>query len=306
MSAYKSHSILIVFFSIFLLLFTGCGNAKEKNFKSQKKPDSEKTIKVTIGAIITPRGEIQYYRDLFKYLGKKISMKVEIINKDSYAQTNQMLKNGTVSAGFVCSGPYVSGHKNFGLELLAVPQVDGKTTYRSYIIVDKNSTINSFEQLKGKTFAFTDPESNSGKTAPIYMLAKMGKTPKSFFKKYIYTYGHDKSIWAVVEHVVDGAAVDSMVWKYMNKKDPKYTSQTKIIAKSQPFAIPPFVVRKGLSQKIKNSLKKALLSMNKNKEGKKILKHMMIDKFVEINDKSYNSIRKMKNYIKNSILINKK
>jgi phosphonate transport system substrate-binding protein len=301
MSAYKKGTFSFIFLLTFIFVFTGCNNEKDKSLTTQKTSTKKtKTLKLTMGAIITPRGGVVYYRDLFKYLGNKIGMKIETINKDSYSETNQMLKNAIVDSGFVCSGPYVSGHTSFGLELLAVPQVDGKTTYRSYIIVEKNSKINSFKELKGKVFAFTDERSNSGKTAPTYMLAKMGETPKSFFKKYIYTHGHDKSIWAVAEHIVDGAAVDSLIWNYMNKKNPQYTSKTKIIAKSPLYAIPPFVVRKGLSQKIKNSLKRALLSMNKDKKGREILKHIMIDKFVEIKDKNYNSIRDMKSYIKNT------
>ncbi|NOX14777.1 MAG: phosphate/phosphite/phosphonate ABC transporter substrate-binding protein, partial [Epsilonproteobacteria bacterium] len=268
MISYKKSLLFAMFLPIYIVLIAGCGDSKKKNIELQKiSTQNTQIIKATLGAIITPRGGIIYYKSLFKYLGKKIGKKIEIINKDSYKKTNQMLKNCIVDIGFVCSGPYVSGHKNFGLELLAVPVVDGKTTYNSYIIVRKNSKIDSLRQLQGKTFAFTDPQSNSGKTAPTYMLAKMHETPKTFFKKIIYTQGHDKSIWAVVEHIVDGAAVDSLIWNYMNKTDPTYTSKTKIIAKSQPYAIPPFVVRKGLNKKIKSSLRRALLSMNKDKEG---------------------------------------
>jgi hypothetical protein len=200
-----------------------------------------------------------------------------------------MFKNKEVDAGFVCSGPYVEGAKKFGLELLVVPKVYGKTTYNSYILVHKKSSINTLEDLRGKTFAFTDPLSNTGKEVPTYMLAKMGETPKSFFKEYIYTHGHDKSIWAVVENVVDAAAVDSLIWEYMNIKEPQYTSETKIIIKSKPYEIPPFVVRKGLDKKIKDDIKKVLLSMHKDKRGKKILDKMMIECFVEVEDKNYDN-----------------
>jgi len=288
----------LVFLISLFVLFTGCDKKEQRDVvQNEEKIVKKDTLNITIGAIITPKGGFVYYRHLLNYLGKKIGKKIKLVDKQSYSETNKMFKNGEADAGFVCSGPYVEGAKEFGLELLVVPQVYGKTTYNSYILVHKNSDINTFEDLRGKTFAFTDPMSNTGQEVPTYMLAKMGETPESFFKKYIYTHGHDKSIWAVVENVVDGVA--SLVWEYMNIKEPQYTSETKIIVKSEPYSIPPFVVRKGLDKKTKKAIKNVLLSMHKDKKGKKILKQMMIDCFVETHDKNYDSVREMKKIIKN-------
>jgi len=248
--------------------------------------------------MITPREGFVYYRGFLDYIGKKLDRHVEFIDRENYREINQLLKSGNVDAAFVCSGPYVEGHREFGLELLAAPQAYGQTVYYAYIIVARDSPIAKFDELKGRTFAFSDPDSNSGRLVPEFMLAKMGETPDSFFNKYIFTYAHDKSIKAVAQGIVDGASVDSLIWDYADKLNPQFTSKTKIIRKSAPYAIPPFVVRPGLDDKLKKALKRIFLAAHADPEGKELLKKMMIDRFVEIDDKAYDSIREMSAWIK--------
>ncbi len=208
------------------------------------------------------------------------------------------MKHNKVHAAFVCGKPYVDGNDEYGLEILVAPQVNGKNVYYSYIIVHNESSVDGIEALRGKTFAFVDPGSNSGKLVPTYLLAQMRESPNSFFKKFIYTYGHDKSIKAVAQKIVEGAAVDSLIYDYMKEFDPKYAGKTKIVYQSAPYGIPPVVVPKELESKLKNSLKSIFLNMHNSPSGVQILKGMAIDRFVEIDDSAYDGIREMKDYLK--------
>ncbi len=294
---YKNN-ILLIFILLFVLMFSGC--EKEKPVKESKiiKENIEKeTIKISVGAMITPSEGFNYYFKLLKYIERKLQYKVKYIDRKDYGEINSMLKSKDIDASFVCSGPYVEGHDDFGLELLVVPQAYGKTEYYSYIIVHSQSPINSLEELRGKTFAFTDPQSNTGEIVPTYILSTMNETPESFFKKTIFTYAHDKSIEAVANKIVDGAAVDHLIWKYMELTSPEVTTKTKIIKKSQPFGIPPFVTRPGFDPHLKKRIKEILLHLHENEEGLELLKGMMIDKFVDVEDSHYNSIREMKKWL---------
>lgn len=241
-----------------------------------------------------------YYKKFLDYIGNKVGQKVKFIDKENYSEINDMLAAGEIDVAFVCGGPYVDGHKKFGMELLVAPMAYGKTVYYSYIIAHKDSSIKSFENLRGKSFAFTDPLSNSGKLVPTYMLARMQESPKTYFGSYEFTYAHDKSIQAVAEGIVDGAAVDSLIWEYANRISPEFTSKTNIVRKSDPFGIPPVVVRPGMDPSLKKKLRGIFLGVHKDKEGKEILKGMMIDKFVVIDDSNYDSIRKMKRFLENN------
>ncbi len=48
--------------------------------------------------MITPKDGIAYYRDLLRYLGEKIGEKVEYVDREGYAEINEMLKTGKLEA----------------------------------------------------------------------------------------------------------------------------------------------------------------------------------------------------------------
>lgn len=283
---------------------TGCTEKNVKVISLKKTQKNEepiqfdnKTIKIAIAGVISPKKTYIYYEDLIDYISKKLGIPIEIVQRETYKEVNDLLEKGEVEIGFVCSGAYIAGHDEFGMELLVAPKMYNESVYYSYIIVHKDSKIRSFEDLRGKTFAFTDPLSNTGKLYPTYRIAIHNETPDSYFGNYIFTRSHDNSIELVARKIVDGAAVDSLILEYANEIDPEFTSKTRIIEKSPPFGIPPVVVNSNIDPKLKNTIKQILLAMDENKEGKKILSRLKIDEFVIVNDSSYNSIREMKWFI---------
>lgn len=296
----------LVFICLLIVGSLGCSrnddvkkvNLSEKiDIKNREQSSEEVPIRIAVGGMTTPRAGFVYYKQLLNYIGEKLGKKVEFVDREDYAAINNMLKNREIDVAFVCGGPYVDGYEEFGLELLVAPQAYGGTVYYSYIIVPKDSPVKSFKELHGKTFAFSDPLSNSGKLIPTYMLAQMNEMPESFFKSFYYTHAHDKSIKAVATGAVDGAAVDSLIWEYENHTNPKFTSKTKIIEKSPPHGIPPVVIRHGIALELKERLRQIFLNVHIDAKGREILKGMMIEKFVLIDNKAYDSIREMKQWV---------
>lgn len=260
-------------------------------------PTATKPLRIGMGGIITPKEGYRYYQQLQGYLAQQLNQPVQLVDRADYQELNRLLQTGGIEAAFVCAGPYVEGKQQFGMELIAMPLVNGKPVYHAYIIVHKDSPIQSLSQLKGKSFAFTDPLSNTGKLVPTYMLAQLKTTPERFFSRTTFTYGHDNSIKAVAERHVDGASVDSLIWDYTARKYPHLTANTRVIAKSEPYGIPPVVVRPGIEPALKQRLQQALLTAHQNPEGKAILDGMLIDRFVLGDDRNYDSIRAMNRWL---------
>lgn len=254
-------------------------------------------FRIGMGAMITPREGFTFYSQFKDYIEQRFGQPIQLIDRGNYSEINHLLETGDIDAAFVCSGPYVEGKERFGMQLLAMPLVKGKPLYHSYIIVPLDSPARKFEDLRGKVFAFTDPKSNTGKLVPTYMLAKMKETPQHFFSKIEHTYGHDNSIRAVAEHLVDGAAIDGLVWEYMSVKTPELTAKTRILFRSEPYGIPPFVVRPGIPAEQKQKLRQILLHAADDEEGRQIMKGMMIDGFVPGDDNNYNTIRAMNSWL---------
>ena len=302
-------SIFISFALVLLILTSGCAEKKEKvNLSIVQEQDirvNDTAIKVAIASVVSPKESHVYYEEMIRYISKELGGPVKIIQRRSYKEVNDLVKNHEIDLAFVCSGAYIEGKSDFGMKLLVAPQLYGKTTYNSYIIVPVNSTYNSMLELRGRRFAFSDPLSNSGKLYPTYRLSLMNETPESFFGKdekgrdnYFFTYSHDSSIIAVAEQLAEGAAVDSLVFEYMKETKPEIISKVRVIETSPDFGIPPVVVPEDIDPFLEQRLKNIFLKMYKDDEGRRILSRIRIERFVEINDSAYDSVREMRNKIR--------
>lgn len=259
---------------------------------------AEEALKIGVAAMISPKETGKYYSEMIMYVGEKIGKKVEVVQQEDYSKMDGLLESGAVNIAFICAGPYVKDHDKFGAELLVAPQSYGEPFYYAYIIAPKDSSAKNIGDLKGKKFAFTDPKSNTGKLVPEFMVAKrFNKTPEEFFSEVIYTKSHDKSIEAVAKKLADGASIDSLIYDYAAKKNPVFTSMTRIVEKSPPYGIPPVVVTKNVDPKLREQIKNAFLNMHNDPKGKAILDSIMVDKFIIPKDSDYNSVREMIKFV---------
>ena len=261
--------------------------------KPQQKTDSEKQIRVAIAAMISPKETFVYYQDILQYLGRKINFEIQLVQRKTYQEVNELLLNNKIDLAFICSGPYALEKEKYEFDAIVTPIVRGNPFYQSYLIVHKDSQFFELEDLRNHSFAFSDPNSNSGSLVPNYWLHTMKERPESFFRSTNFTYSHDNSILTVAKSLVDGAAVDGHKWEYFQQKDNTYTAQTRIIKKSEKFGSPPLVASKFLSEKLKKSIQTILLSMHEEREGKEILENLLIDRFTKTEPKWYQPIQKM-------------
>ncbi len=273
----------------------------EKRSSDIGAASNSEPVRIAVAAILSPEETSKYYQDMFDYISVKIDAPVELVQRKTYQEVNDLVRRNSVDVAFICSLAYVEGNQQFGMELLVAPVVRGTQVYYSYIIVPKDSSATNLSDLKGKVFAYTDPLSNTGKLSPEYLLTKMGENPLNFFGMTFFTYSHDKSIQAVAEKMVDGAAVDSLVWDYKNATNAKTTSKTKIISKSSPYGMPPIVVSKDINPVLKEKLRKIFLEMHEDPAGQYILKRLNVDKFAQTEDQQYDSIREMSLVVKTVI-----
>ena len=286
-----------------LLFLTACGGATYPRVSLAESgspaptanPDEPRKLplRVAIAAVISPQATFDAYGPLLDYLSARLNRPVQLIQRGTYAEINELIRSGGADLAFVCGGAYVEGQREFGMELLIAPEVRGETTYYSYLIVPRDSSAQSLADLRGRSFAFSDPLSNSGHLAPQWLLYEMGDKPETFFSSTLFTYSHDNSIRAVADHLVDGAAVDSLVYDYTIARDPTFSRRTRVIDKAGPFGIPPVVVHPDLDPALKTQFRTVLLNIAGEPSGQAALDTLMIDRFVAVDDSVYDSIREM-------------
>lgn len=251
-------------------------------------------LKVAVSAMISPKETFAYYKELFGYISRKTNKKIKIIQRKTYSEVDELLNNHQVDMAFICSGAYVNDRRDgHPIKIVAVPVINGKSTYQAYIITYKSSEIKKFKDLKGKSFAFTDPLSNTGYFYAVSRIKSLGYNKKTFFKDFVFTYAHDISIQLVAKQIVDGASVDGLIFDYLQHSHPERLKNIRIVEKSQLFGIPPIVVPPSTPDSTLKKLQRILCQMDKDTMGVKILKKLMIDRFIPANDSLYNSIRRM-------------
>ena len=252
----------------------------------QAEADSQ-ALRIGVGAILSPQGTALSYQPLIDYLGRKMGKPAILVQRKTYQELNDLLARNVVDLGFICTGAYVEGARKEAMSLLVVPQINGKTTYRAFVIVPAASSAREFSDLRGKVFAFTDSLSNTGYLYPLSLLQGMGQQPETFFGRTIFTYSHDRSMAAVMEGIADGASVDSLVYDFAGKRNPEIFRRTRVIWESQDFGIPPVVVPRTISPEKKAVLKELLLGLHRDAEGEKALAELGVDRFVEPDPRLY-------------------
>lgn len=243
--------------------------------------DRPDTLRVAVAAVLSPKGTIESYQPFIAYLQRKTGLPVTLVQRKTYQEINELLARAAVDVGFVCTGAYRDGVRQQAMELLVVPQINGKTTYRSLIIIPAGAAFRTFGDLRGKRFAFTDPLSNSGYHYPLSLLQQMGEQPEGFFGHTFFTYSHDRSIAAVMDGLADGAAVDSLIFDFASQRTPRIAQQIAVIDHSPDFGIPPVVVPRSLPPARKAWLKGLFLSLHTEAEGRAVLVPLGIERFQE-------------------------
>jgi phosphonate transport system substrate-binding protein len=297
----KVFTVISVLILLIPLLAAGCAGRVPYRKVHLGTPDTRSPVsapqpvrmplRVAVAAVLSPKVTVETYDTFLTYLGEELSLPIQLAQRSTYAEINEMIRSGVVDLAFVCGGGYVVAQRDFGMELLVMPVKGGASTYRSYLIVPSDSSAKSIDDLRGGSFAFTDPLSNSGRLVPLYMLHLKGETPDSFFKSYIFTYSHDNSIRAVAAKLVDGASVDSLVYDALVVEDPELLSRVKAIQVSPPHGIAPVVVHPQLNAELKDRLRQVFLEMHQEEKGKKALAELGVDGFVSPDDRAYDSIR---------------
>jgi phosphonate transport system substrate-binding protein len=267
----------------FLIVFGIIGNAFAETLQSEIQP-----LQLALSAVFLGEQQDSVLR-WKSYLEKRLERTVNFVQRRSYQEITDAMLEDKIDAGWVCGRPYVL-NKQYQ-RLLAVPVWKGKPIYQSYLIVPKeDTTTQSIADLRGKIFAYSDPESNSGQLVPRAHILRHGGNPKTYFRKVITTYSHRKNVEAVAAGLVNGSNVDGYIFDQLSKTVPDLTAKTRIVEKSEDYGFPPLVARWNLSNNDFKKLQSVLVGMKEDDEGQKLLAEMGLDSFIVGNEKLFDGI----------------
>ena len=234
-------------------------------------------------------GFLQLWR---QYLEARLGRPVLFVQRGSYREISDLLRKDELDFAWICGYPYVRYRRE--LRLLAVPLYRGKPLYRSYIIVPASDrSSQTLADLRGKIFAFSDPNSNSGYLYANYRLAELKERHATFFKKGFFTWAHRKVVDAAAVGLANGGAVDGYIWETLNKLSPELTGRTRVLERSPEFGFPPMVARASAGKAEFEAMQAVLLAMADDAEGRGLLAKLDLDGFTKGTEELFNGIRHM-------------
>jgi phosphonate transport system substrate-binding protein len=233
------------------------------------------------------------------YLEKRLGQPVVFVQRASYREITELVRQNAIDVAWVCGLPYVRNASH--MRLLAVPVFNGKPLYQSYIIVPASDrTTQSIMDLRGRIFAYSDPDSNSGHLYPQHALTERGQAPATFFSRTFFTWAHRKVIEAVASELAQGGAVDGYVWETLARRHPEITAKTRVVQKSPEFGHTPFVARASLPARDFASVQAVLLGMSDDEQGGALLDYLNLDGFTQGSRGLFDGIARMAKSVANA------
>jgi phosphonate transport system substrate-binding protein len=146
------------------------------------------------------------------YLTKELGVPVTITRGTDYAAVIEAMHSGHVQFASVGPAAYALGRKIMGDGIAPVavtldPQ--GHKGYYSVVEVKADSPYKTLADLKGKSFAWADPNSASGYQVPSYYLSKMfGMPADQYFSPVAFSGGHEQSVIGLINGTFEGVATN--------------------------------------------------------------------------------------------------
>ncbi len=168
----------------------------------------------------TPVEDPALYREVWAefidHLAEVTGRNIQYFTVQSYAAMVEAMRAGRLHVGGFATGSVPLAVNCAGFHPYATMGVDGEVRgYEMEIITYPGSGIESIEDLKGRTLAFTNPASNSGFRAPSALLsAEFGLNVETDLET-AFSGAHDNSVLGVANRDYDAAAIANSVMHRM-------------------------------------------------------------------------------------------
>jgi phosphonate transport system substrate-binding protein len=164
--------------------------------------------------------------------------------------------------------------------------------YFSDVIVGAGSDASSFEDLRGRSFAYNERASHSGYGIVRYELVRRGET-HGFFGRLVESGAHQQSIRMVAAGEVEASAIDSQVLAVELRDHAELRERLRVIDSLGPSTIQPVVVAAHVPVELRERVRELLLAAHGDARLRAAVAAGFVERFVAADDSSYDDIRDM-------------
>ncbi len=219
--------------------------------------------------------------ELSNRAGRPFKIKMRVAK--SYRAAIRDIIKGRVDFGRYGQATYVMARAaNRKIKVIAVEGDQKKKSFRSVIAVRKGSDVFAVEGLAGKSFAFGNEYSTTGRYLPQAFLARHGITVGKL-SQTAYLGRHDRVAWAVSDGAFDAGAMSEWVFQ----------SAVAGGASLRPIAYfssvtKPWLANDRLDGATRKLIREALIAL----QGVKVLDKIKKDCFLPGRDSDYDKARR--------------
>lgn len=224
---------------------------------------------------------------LAAYLTRRVGLPFEVRVGRDYAEHIEAAGTGAVDVAFMGPASYVALTRRFGARpLLGKLEVGGEPWLHGAIVVRKDSPLRSLPDLRGKRFAFGDPNSTMSHLVPRAVLGRAGVGVASL-SGHEFVRSHDNvALGVLAGHFDAGAVKDETARRYESRG-------LRRLADLPPIAEHVFVARPDLPPQVVDGLRAALLELRATRAGLAILQRIRPEAtgVIAADDRDYAQLR---------------
>ena len=205
---------------------------------------------------------VRRFTPLAEALAREAERPVVVRVGVSYADNIAAIGTDSVDIAYMGPASYVTMVSRYGTKpLLARQVINGDPMLHGEIIVRQDSAIRSLGDLKGKRFAFGDPDSTGSHVVPAAMLREAG-VPESALAQAVFLHAYRNIALAVLAGDFDAGAVHEDIFREYAPRG------LRALAHQPPVADHLFVASGRLSVKEVDTLRRAMQELPGTPAGK--------------------------------------
>lgn len=236
---------------------------------------------------LPPREVVERFTPLADYLGRELGRRVEVRVGRDYDEHITAIARGAIDIAYLGPAGYVKLVARHGPRpLLARIEVDGRPELRGVIVTAERSDVRTLADLKGRRFAYGDPDSTMSHLVPLYMLISAG-VPERALAGHKFLGAHKNVVLAVLAGDFDAGAVKYEVYE-------EYAGQgLRRLATSPAVSEHLFVASARLPAAEVQRLRRTLLAVGGQPGGPAVMQaiHKGMTGLVPVRDTDYDSLR---------------
>jgi phosphonate transport system substrate-binding protein len=270
--------------TLLTLVTCGCaGSGPSSAGQSDPNP-----LKVALLPDESPSTVIANNEKLKEYLQRELGRDIELVVTTDYSTMIEAVRHGRIHLAYFGPLSYVLARQKTEIEPFAALKTKDGTTYKAVLIGNVAAGIDSVADVKGKDVALGDTASTSSHLIPRGMLAEKGLIADVDYRPQ-FVGAHDTVALTVQTGRAQAGGLSKPIFESLLERGLIDRNKVRVLQESRPFPQYPWTMRSDLKPELKESIRKAFLSLR----DPEVLRPFKAEGFGPVSDPDYDVVREL-------------